>query len=51
VEQILDEHLANQAATRVANKGANSSRWLLWLFILLVGAGAGYGIYFLKLFQ
>ncbi len=51
VEQILDEHLANQAAIRVANKGANSGRWLLWLFILLVGAGAGYGIYFLKLFQ
>ena len=50
VEQILDEHLANQATTNVAKKGGNSGKWLLWLILLLLGAGAGYGIYFFKLF-
>ncbi|MDJ0805795.1 MAG: response regulator [Gammaproteobacteria bacterium] len=51
VEQILDEHLANQAAIQVANRGNRSGRWILWLGILLVGAGAGYGIYLSKIFQ
>jgi CheY-like chemotaxis protein len=51
VEQILDEHLANQTATRSVNRGSKLGKWLTWMFMLLVGAGAGYGIYVMKLFQ
>lgn len=51
VEQILDEHLANQTVMQVANQGSSTGKWLLWLFLLLLGAGAGYASYFFKLFQ
>ncbi|MEN8178246.1 MAG: response regulator [Pseudomonadota bacterium] len=51
VEQILDEHLANQTAIQVTNKGVKSGRWLFWLLMLLAGGGVGYGIYLLRLFQ
>lgn len=50
VENILDEHLANQARIQAMNTQGRKSRWWLWLLLLLLGAGAGYGVYFFKLF-
>ena len=51
VEQILDEHLANQTALQTYGKGSKSWRWLLWPILVLVGGAAGYGIYLSKIFQ
>lgn len=49
VEQILDEHLADQAVSKAMNTKRKSGGLLFWLGLLLAGGAAGYAAYFFKL--
>jgi CheY-like chemotaxis protein len=51
VENLLDEHLSEQARGKPEAPKQGRGRLLLWAGLLLLGAGIGYTVYSLQLFQ
>lgn len=51
VEHLLDEHLAEQTRSKPIRRDNPKGHLLLWLGLLSVGAGIGYAVYYLQLFQ
>jgi len=51
VENLLDEHLSEQARAKSEAPRRGRGRLLLWTGLLLLGAGIGYAVYSLQLFQ